>query len=59
MHTVTVVRDQNYLFQMFCLFPAFKIIQNNMWPCINARQDYKMYKGKSVMFGGNLKLNNY
>jgi hypothetical protein len=59
LHTVTIVRDENYLLQRFCPFSAFEIIQNNVWQCTNARKEYKMYKGKSVMFAGTLKLNNY
>jgi hypothetical protein len=43
----TVARDGKYLFQRFCPFIAFEVIQNNMQVCVNARKNYKIYVGKN------------
>jgi hypothetical protein len=39
----TVARGGNCLFQSFCSFLAFEIIQNNAWLHIDIKEDYKMY----------------
>jgi hypothetical protein len=53
----TVARDRKSVFQSFCPFVAFNIMQNNFQLHINTREDYNMYVGKKSRYGGNINVN--